>query len=274
MSFTHFFNMVQPLLRFGIHNFLNAAPLLLPLKEEGSNMGFQVFTDSPASLADRLKSSDLDLAMIPSVEYFKSADTYRLVPSLCIASRGKVGTVLFLTKKPINEIRSIAVDNRSRTSVALLKILFSFSSDPTIHTFPPDLESMLVDHSAALIIGDAAFKLSDLDSSITVYDLSEEWFRQTGKTFVHAVLAVRKDIFLTELQKKFIERIKTEGRGRIKEVVQGYKIFSNVDTKVLEDYLEKKIRYDLDVSEDGLVHFRNLCYQHGVILKKYSIEFI
>ena len=237
-------------------------------------MGFQVFTDSPASLADRLKSSDLDLAMIPSVEYFKSADTYRLVPSLCIASRGKVGTVLFLTKKPINEIRSIAVDNRSRTSVALLKILFSFSSDPTIHTFPPDLESMLVDHSAALIIGDAAFKLSDLDSSITVYDLSEEWFRQTGKTFVHAVLAVRKDIFLTELQKKFIERIKTEGRGRIKEVVQGYKILSNVDTKVLEDYLEKKIRYDLDASEDGLVHFRNLCYQHGVILKKYSIEFI
>ena len=237
-------------------------------------MGFQVFTDSPASLADRLKSSDLDLAMIPSVEYFKSADTYRLLPSLCIASRGKVGTVLFLTKKPINEIRSIAVDNRSRTSVALLKILFSFSSDPTIHTFPPDLESMLVDHSAALIIGDAAFKLSDLDSSITVYDLSEEWFRQTGKTFVHAVLAVRKDIFLTELQKTFIERIKTEGRGRIKEVVQGYKILSNVDTKVLEDYLEKKIRYDLDASEDGLVHFRNLCYQHGVILKKYSIEFI
>ena len=101
MSFTHFFNMVQPLLRFGIHNFLNAAPLLLPLKEEGSNMGFQVFTDSPASLADRLKSSDLDLAMIPSVEYFKSANTYRLVPDLCIASRGKVETVLFLTKKPI-----------------------------------------------------------------------------------------------------------------------------------------------------------------------------
>ena len=133
---------------------------------------------------------------------------------------------------------------------------------------------MLVDHSAALIIGDAAFKLSDLDSSITVYDLSEEWFRQTGETFVHAVLAVRKDIFLTELQKKFIERIKTEGRGRIKEVVQGYKILSNVDTKVLEDYLEKKIRYDLDASEGGLVHFRNLCYQHGVILKKYSIEFI
>ena len=128
--------------------------------------------------------------MIPSVEYFKSADRYRLVPGVCIASQGEVGTVLFLTKKPIHEIRSIAADNRSRTSVALLKILFSFRSDLSIHPFPPDLDLMLVDHSAALIIGDSAFKLRNLDSSITVYDLSEEWFRQTGKTFVHAVVAL------------------------------------------------------------------------------------
>ena len=88
--------MTQPLLRFGVHNFLNASPLLLPLKEQGVDMGFQLFMDSPAALADRLKSNDLDLAMIPSVEYFKLADTYRLVPDICIASRGEVGTVLFL----------------------------------------------------------------------------------------------------------------------------------------------------------------------------------
>ena len=198
MSFALFFIMIKPLLRFGIHNFLNASPILLPLKEQGANMGFQVITDTPSALADRLKTSDLDLAMIPSVEYFKSADSYQLVPDVCIASRGEVGTVLFLTKKPINEIHSIAADNRSRTSVALLKILFSFRSDLSIRPFPPDLESMLVDHSAALIIGDAAFKLSNLDSSITIYDLSEEWYLQTGKTFVHAVVAVRKNICLTK----------------------------------------------------------------------------
>ena len=60
--------MVQPLLRLGIHDFLNASPLLLPLKEQGADMGFQIITDSPAAHADRLKSADLDLAMIPSVE--------------------------------------------------------------------------------------------------------------------------------------------------------------------------------------------------------------
>ena len=186
-----------------------------------------------------------------------------------------MGTVLFLTKKPINKISSIAADNRSRTSVALLKILFSFNSDLSIRSFPPDLESMLVDHSAALIIGDAAFKLSELDPSITVYDLSEEWFRQTGKTFVHAVVAVRKNIFLSQSQKKFIQQAKIEGCGRVKEVVRAYRGLPDIEAKVLENYLEKKIRYDLnDAAIDGLTHFNNLCYQRGIISKKYSIEFL
>ena len=267
--------MTQPLLRFGIHNFLNASPLLLLLKEQATNMGFQLFLDSPAALADRLKSSDLDLAMIPSVEYFKLGDTYRLVPDVCIASRGEVGTVLFLAKKPIHEISSIAVDNRSRTSAALLKILFSFNSDVSIHSFPPDLESMLVDHSGALIIGDPAFKLSDLDPSITVYDLSEEWFRQTGKTFVHAVIAVRKKKFLNAIQKKFIQQAKVEGCKRIKEVIRDYKDLGSINIKVLEAYLEKKIEYNFDeIAIDGLTHFNDLCYQRGIISKKYPIKFI
>ena len=267
--------MVQPLLRLGIHDFLNASPLLLPLKEQGADMGFQIITDSPAALADRLRSADLDLAMIPSVEYFKSADSYRLIPDLCIASRGRVRTVLLLAKKPISEISSIAADVRFRTSVALLKILFPFNSDLSIHPFPPDPESMLADHSAALIIGDLAFTLGDLGPNLTVYDLSEEWFRQTGKTFVHAVVAVREKVSLDQAQKNFIQKTKVEGCGRIKEAVRVYKSLSEVDINVLEDYLEKKIKYDLDEAAiDGLTHFGNLCYQHGVISKKISIQFL
>ena len=116
--------------------------------------------------------------------------------------------------------------------------------------------------------------MSNLDLSITVYDLSEEWFRQTGKTFVHAVVAARKNICLSQSQKKFIQQVKAEGCGRVKEVVQDYKGLSSVDIEMLEDYLEKKISYDLDeAATDGLVHFRNLCYEHGMILKKHSIKF-
>ena len=89
------------------------------------------------------------------------------------------------------------------------------------------------------------------------------------------MLAARKNILLSQSQKKFIQQVKAEGCGRVKEVVQGYKGLPSVDSEVLEDYLEKKISYDLDeVATDGLVHFRNLCYQHGMILKKHSIEFL
>ena len=267
--------MVQPLLKFGIHDFLNASPLLLPLKEKGVDMGFQIITDSPAALADRLNIGDLDLAMIPSVEYFKLADRYRLISDVCIASRGKVQTVLLLAKKPISEISSIAVDIRSRTSVALLKILFPFNLNVSIYPFPPDLESMLANHSAALIIGDPAFKLGVLDPNITVYDLSEEWFQQTGKTFVHAVVAVREKINLGQAQKKFIQKAKVEGCRRIKEIVHIRKNLFKMDINILEDYLENKIRYDLDDGAiDGLTHFSNLCYEHGIISKKVCIQFL
>jgi len=267
--------MIPPLLTFGIHDFLNASPLILLLKEQGADVGFQIVTDSPAALADRLESGHLDLAMIPSVEYFKSADKYLLIPNLCIASRGPVGTVLLLAKKPLNEINSIAVDFRSRTSVAALKILFPFSSSLEIHPVPPDLNSMLAEHPAALIIGDQGLTLNNLGPAITVYDLSQEWFKQTGKTFVHAVVAVNQKISLNNAQKKIFQKVKVEGLNRIEEIIFAQRDLSIVGSGVLEDYLINKIRYDLNSDAiDGLTHFSNLCCKHGIIQKKVSIKFV
>ena len=105
--------MVQRPLRFGIHDFLNAGPLLIPLSEKGADAGLRMVIDAPPALADRLKAGELDLAMIPSVEYLREGDAYRLIPDVCIASRGPVGTVLLLTQKPVDKIRSVAVDIRS-----------------------------------------------------------------------------------------------------------------------------------------------------------------
>ena len=267
--------MAKQLLKFGIHDFLNASPLLVPLTEHSAEKGFQVVKDSPAALADKLKAGDLDLAMIPSVEYFKLADNYRLVPYICIASRGEVGTVLLLAKKPLREISSIAVDFRSRTSVAVLKVLFPFNTNLKMHLAPPDLELMLTDHSAALIIGDGALTLGHLDPEIRKYDLSEEWFRQTGKTFVHAVVAVPHKVILDNNQKQFIQESKLIGFKHIDEIVRAHKGAFGVDSNVLEDYLKNKIKYDLNEDAiDGLNHFRDLCYEHGIISKKTAAKFI
>ena len=267
--------MAQRLLRFGIHDFLNAGPLLVPLAEKGEGAGLHMVTDAPSALADRLHSGDLDLAMIPSVEYLKAGDRYRLIPGVCIASRGPVGTVLFLSKKPVGEIRSIAADLRSRTSVALLKILFAFGPDLTIHPVLPDLKTMLEEHDAALIIGDRALMLTNLAPDLTVYDLSEEWFQQTGKTFVHAVVAVREGVMIDRATVHFIQEARREGCDRIEEIVRMHKGLEGLDPKLCEDYLRQKIRYDLGGEErEGLARFRDLCHERGLIQEKVSIQFV
>ena len=91
---------------------------------------------------------------------------------------------------PIEKIKTLALDDRSRTSVALLKILFAdrFGPDVKLTSSPPDPEAMLKTHDAALIIGDQAFSLPKLPTETKVYDLSQEWFLETRKTFVHAVV--------------------------------------------------------------------------------------
>ena len=266
--------MAQRPLRFGIHDFLNAGPLLIPLSEKGADAGLRMVIDAPPALADRLKAGELDLAMIPSVEYLREGDAYRLIPDVCIASRGPVGTVLLLTQKPVDKIRSVAVDIRSRTSVALLDILFEFGPDVTIHSFLPEPTTMLAEHDAALIIGDRALILPILMPNLTIYDLSEEWFKKTGKTFVHAVVAVRSGIAIDRATVKFIQEVKLEGCGRIEEIVRGHRELEGANLRVCEDYLKQKIRYDLGTEEEeGLAHFRDLCYERGLIPGKTSIRF-
>ena len=89
------------MIRFGLHDFLNAQPLLVPLLRRQKELGLEIVRDVPSVLAEKLKAGTLDLAMIPTIEYLKEAARYRLVPGVCIASRDKVGTV---TKAQILEI--------------------------------------------------------------------------------------------------------------------------------------------------------------------------
>ena len=140
--------------------------------KRASEAGLEIRTDSPAQLADQLSNGKLDMAMIPAIEYLKQADRFRLLPNISISSRNKVGTVLLVSRVPLNAIRSLALDDRSRTSVALLRILYSevFSAGLKLTRHEPDLEKMLHSNDAALIIGDQALGFSKED--VSIYDLS------------------------------------------------------------------------------------------------------
>ena len=264
-------------LKFGFHDFINAQPLLIPLKEKEQQLGVTMITGSPASLAERLRVGELDLAMIPSIEYLKDSEQYRLLPGIAVASRGPVETVLLASRKPLAEVQSIALDVRSRTSAVLLQILFGEVFLPNVSLEPaePDPQAMLKQHDAALIIGDPAFPLRSAYPNLEIYDLSEQWFEQTGKTFVHAIVAVRNGI---ELDQEFLTTVqvaKTEGRSLLESIARTDSEKLGITFETCLDYLSKKIIYDLGKEEMiGLLHFRDVCFEKGLLDQRSTIQFV
>ena len=262
-------------LLLGIHDFINSQPLLGPLMKRASGAGLEIRTDSPARLADQLSSGKLDMAMIPAIEYLKQADRFRIVPNVSISSRNKVGTVLLVSRVPLNDIRSLALDNRSRTSIALFRILYSnvIPEGLKLTRHEPDPEKMLNHHDSALIIGDQALGISK--EGVSIYDLSEEWFNQTGKTFVHAVIAVREGI---EVENRIIQTLldaKQEGLQNLDTIVQTQANKTGHPVFLLRDYLKNKIRYDFGEEEmEGLMHFQSLCHEFGLVPKKFPLRFV
>jgi chorismate dehydratase len=267
----------MPKLKFGFHNFLNAQPLLLPLLEMAESLDCEICIDSPSNLAERLGSGELDLAMIPSVEYLRKADIYKILPGAAIASCDKVDTVLFIAHKNLEDIQTIALDNRSKTSVALFHILFGDKLNSNVKTFveDPNPEETLKKYDAALLIGDPAFKVSSQFSDLTIYDLSHEWFIKTGKPFVHAVIAVRPEIELPDGLIDAFQKIKVDGKKRIPEIAKFHSANLEINEGVAENYLSNKIIYDLDEKAlEGLKTFHSLCVEKGLIKEKFPLQFL
>ncbi len=270
--------MTAPRLRLGIHNFLNAQPLLLPLQMDADRLNIELVVDNPAELAEKLKATELDIAMIPSIEYMKDANAYRLIPGVCIASRGPVGSVLLVSKLPLDKVRTLAMDKRSRTSTALLTILFNRRLAPFTLKGPadPDPEAMLKQNDAAMIIGDQAFLVDDHHPDLTIYDLSQEWFRLTGKSFVHAVMAVRPEVRPSQELIQFLQGVSAMGLAMFDTIVTQPRVHaSGLTPETCRAYLTERIRYSLGDEElDGLMHFRDACFKTHLIDHQYPFEFV
>ena len=109
-------------IKFGCHNFLNSKPILIPLIEKNIR-NLEIIQESPAVLASLLRRKKLDLSFVPSIEYAKNSD-YLLVNNISISSLGAVNTVLLTSKTKMEDIKTVAADNRSLSSIVLLKVLF------------------------------------------------------------------------------------------------------------------------------------------------------
>lgn len=249
--------------RVGAVSYLNTKPLIYGL---GARLPqAELILDLPSRLADRLSEGDLDVALIPSVEFFRS-EGVSIVSDACIACRGPVRSVRILFRKPPGDVRSLALDEGSRTSAALAQVLLArrFNVRPRLLPFPIEAEMNSADADATVVIGDRAMDVNQ-DEFCEVWDLGEEWTRDTGLSFVFAMWVA----FENRTPPKLAEALaacRDEGLGSIDQIVaehaEGYRL-SHPDCK---KYYTEQLYFHLGEQElRGLELFRTEATKLGLL---------
>jgi chorismate dehydratase len=177
-------------LRISAISYLNTAPLMWDFEHGEAGRRFEISYTLPSGCARALAEGSADIGIIPAAAYAEIPDLL-VLPEIAIASRRAVRSILLVSKVAIEKVRSVALDTSSLTSAALTRILFEKWLGSGRRFFPvePDVEKMLAEHDAGLVIGDPALSVDR--SRYHTLDLAEGWIRYTGKPFVFAFWAVR-----------------------------------------------------------------------------------
>lgn len=181
-------------MKVGIINYLNTRPLLHGLKKTAINEKIELIEDFPARLADKLKTGDIDIGLVP-VAVTKQLPEFFINGNFCIGAVGDVASVCLMSDVSVENIKKIYLDYQSRSSVAMLKWLLAHHWKITPELINADDESYIdtiKNDVAGLIIGDRA--LQNLGKTKYVYDLAGEWKAATGLPFVFAAWISTKKI--------------------------------------------------------------------------------
>jgi chorismate dehydratase len=271
----------------GAVGYLNARPLVYGLER---STRFDLRFDVPSRCADLLHQDRIDIGLIPTIEYLRrpseagqhEGDAYRIVPDLAIASRGPVASVALYTTRPVTEVRAIAMDTSSRTSVALVRVLCArrFGIDPVLQPRGPDLASMLAGCDAALLIGDNALfqhdgQLAAHPRPLTVQkiDLGEIWTAMTGLPFVWAFWAGRPDR-LTADDMQALREARDAGVAASEPIARQYLADRPERQAAGARYLRDNIKYHLGPDERaGLELFYRYAADAGVVDRAVPLRF-
>ena len=271
-------------LRLGAVSYLNARPLVYGLERKPR---FDLRYDVPSECAGLLHAGAIDVGLIPSIEYLRGPQPYVLVPGPAVTSRGPVASVALYSRVEPRDIRSVAMDSSSRTSVALATVVLRrcFGVSPEAVSMAPHLESMLARADAALIIGDIALFLnpqSSIDdgsairspqSPIRKIDLGELWTSTTGLPFVYAFWAGWPDA-VTADDAEALRHARDEGVAHAAEVARAYYPDDPVRQAVAVRYLRDNIRYLLGHEEiEGLRAFYTYAAELGLVAFDGTLRF-
>jgi chorismate dehydratase len=261
-----------PKLRVGIVNYLNSKPLAWGfLKGHHADL-FAPSYHPPALVARLLGQGNLDIGLIPSIEV-QRIPNLRILPDLCVAASHEVRSVILVSRCPLPEIRKVALDQNSRTSVALLRILLRerYGLDPEYLHERPDAERMLAEADAALLIGDPALKV-DRDRYV-VTDLAAEWRELTGLPFVFAVWAVRPEVEIPDLPFYFKSSLRY-GLSSVDTLAREAAAELDLDSSEIRAYLTDNLSFFLRRDEiAGLEEFYRRAHANQLILEPRPLVF-
>jgi chorismate dehydratase len=278
-------------MRIGAVNYLNSKPLVHGLELLAPEV--RLCYDLPSRLADSLAAGRLDVALIPTVEFFRGPG-YSIVSDACVACRGPVLSVKLHFRVPPAEVRKVALDEGSRTSAALTQILLAelCGVHPEWETLPIGCGLDATDADAVLLIGDRAIadcglRIADCglqDRSLNpkskirnpksihptgtnapeVWDLGERWCRWTGLPFVFAMWIARPGVDTAEVA-AILAAARDAGIRHLAEIASRESLAIRIPPDVAKGYLRDNLHFTLGGRErQGLRRFYRLCTAHGL----------
>jgi chorismate dehydratase len=258
-------------LRISAISYLNTAPLMWDFEHSQAGSQFEISYTLPSSCARALAEDTADIGIIPAAAYAQIPGL-QILPDVAIASRRAVRSILLVSQIPVELVRTVALDTSSMTSVALTKILLEkwMGGGRTFTAMEPDLDKMLAECDAGLLIGDPALQV-DRRRYHTV-DLAEEWIRYTGKPFVFAFWAVRGDALKEADPSLDLAATVRESRDHglqptnLNQIACEWAPRLNISEDDIRAYLTESIHYRLDAGcLEGLQLFYRYAAEIGAL---------
>jgi chorismate dehydratase len=252
----------EDVLRVGAVPYLNARPLVFGL--ESAADGLEVVYDAPRRLAEMLGEGTLDLGLVPSIAYTRPG-AGSIVPGIAIASHGEALSALLVARKPLKDIRCLALDANSLATITLAQVLCleKYRIRPRLMERVPGIAALEQGADAVVLIGDPAMAL-DVSRFPCVLDLGKEWTDMTGLPFVYALWLAR----IPESGRAAAAALwaaKARGIEHIGEVASDGARRLGLPRNLCLRYLTRHIRYDLGPAElAGLREFYKLCAKHDL----------
>jgi chorismate dehydratase len=229
-----------------------------------------ILDNAPARSAELLSQKRVDAALVPVFAYHSIDDIF-LIPDVCVGAHDCVRSVCLTTRdKELKDVRSVALDISSRTSVALTKVIFKefIGHEPEWIAAEPNAEAMLQTADCALLIGDPALRLSQTD--LRVFDLAELWNRYTGLGFVFAMWMSRSETAPIDFASA-----RDEGLAHVDEIIGNYLSEVRLTRDEIREYLTSNISYRVtEEMRQGMALYFELAHKHQLVSGKKELRFV